>query len=304
MAQSKHQIEALLAEAGSHPRHRFGQNFMIDQNLVRLVAEAGRAERGDLVIEVGPGTGTLTEELLERSDEVVVVEIDRDLAALLRRRFGDRPNFRLVEGDALAGKHELNAELAAAVHSAAGRGRRAKLVANLPYNIASPLVIGLLIEGVELLAFTVQKEVADRLRAAAGSEAYGPLTVIVQLMAGVEVLRTLPPQAFWPAPKIDSSLVRLTRNDQLGPLARPFGQFVHTLFSFRRKTLRRALTQGGFDADALLAATGFDAQLRPEMFTPGQFLQLFRAASGSGGGPRAEDGAGQQHARGEQGDGL
>ena len=305
MAQTKHQIEALLAEAGSHPRHRFGQNFMIDQNLVRLVAESGRVARGDLVVEVGPGTGTLTEELLERSDDVVVVEIDRDLAALLRRRFEGRANFRLVEGDALAGKHELNAELGAAVRAAAEAGRPAKLVANLPYNIASPLVIGLLIEGVELLSFTVQKEVADRLRAAAGGEAYGPLTVMVQMMARVEVLRNLPPQAFWPAPKIDSSLVRLTRDDRLGGRARAFGRFVHTVFSFRRKTLRRALSQGGYDADALLAATGFDGQLRPEMFTPEQLLRLFEAASDAvGGAARPGENCGQQQPGGEQDDGL
>ncbi|HZN68675.1 MAG TPA: rRNA adenine dimethyltransferase family protein, partial [Tepidisphaeraceae bacterium] len=197
MAQTKHQIEALLAEAGSGgPRHRFGQNFMIDQNLVRLVAEAGNVGRDDLVIEVGPGTGTLTEELLERCDHVVVVEIDRDLASLLRRRFGDRPSFTLIEGDALAGKHELNGELSALLASARRAGRSPKLVANLPYNIASPLVIGMLIEGAELLAFTVQKEVADRLRAGAGSDAYGPLSVMVQLLSDVEVLRNLPPQAF------------------------------------------------------------------------------------------------------------
>jgi len=279
VAQSKHQIEALLAEAGSHPRHRFGQNFMIDQNLVRLVAEAGELARGDLVVEVGPGTGTLTEELLELSDDVVVIEIDRDLAAVLRRRFAGRANFRLIEGDALAGKHELNAAVLSLLRDAAARGRPAKLVANLPYNIASPLVIGLLIEGVQTLAFTVQKEVADRLRAAAGGEAYGPLTVMVQLMANVEVLRNLPPQAFWPAPKIDSSLVRLTRDDRLSELARPFGRFVHALFSFRRKTLRRALSQAEYNADAALAETGFDGQLRPETFTPDQLLHLFRAVS-------------------------
>src|SRR5688500_4187948 len=158
MAQSKHQIEALLAEAGSGPRHRFGQNFMIDQNLVRLVAGAGALGPEDVAIEVGPGTGTLTEELLARAGRVVAVEIDRDLAALLRSRFGGRPNFTLIEGDALAGKHELNPELAAAVREAAEGGRPAKLVANLPYNIASPLVIESLIAGVSLLAFTVQKE--------------------------------------------------------------------------------------------------------------------------------------------------
>ena len=280
MAQTKHQIEALLARAGSTgPRQRFGQNFMIDQNLVRLVAEAGQVRSGDLVIEVGPGTGTLTEELLDRSNDVVVVEIDRDLAALLREHFAGRANFRLIEGDALAGKHDLNPELLAVLHTAAKRGQGAKVVANLPYNIASPVVIGLLIEGVELLAFTVQKEVAQRLRAGAGDEAYGPLSVMVQLLARVEVLRTLPPQAFWPAPKVESSLVRLVRDDRLGTRERAmaFGQFVHALFSFRRKTLRRALSQAGYDAEAALAATGFDGQLRPETFSAEELLRLYDA---------------------------
>jgi 16S rRNA (adenine1518-N6/adenine1519-N6)-dimethyltransferase len=303
VAQSKHQIEALLAEAGSHRRHRFGQKFMIDPNLVRLVAEAGDVRRHDVVVEVGPGTGTLTEELLERGGRVVVVEIDRDLAALLRKRYGGRPNFSLVEGDALAGKHELNPELLAALRTAAGRGEVVKLVANLPYNIASPLVIGLLVERVQTLAFTVQKEVADRLRAGAGSDDYGPLTVMVQLLARVEVLRNLPPQAFWPAPKIDSSLVRLERDDRLGGRARPFGQFVHALFSFRRKTLRRALAQAGFDADAVLAATGFDGRLRPEVFTPDQLLRMYEATSG-GPGPAPRKGRRQDQPGGQQQDRL
>src|SRR3982750_2216449 len=112
MAQSKHEIQSLLAGAGTEPRHRFGQNFMIDQNLVRLIADAGQIAPGDLVIEVGPGTGTLTEELLDRGANVVAVEIDRDLAAMLRTRHAERANFRLIEGDALSGKHDLNEELA------------------------------------------------------------------------------------------------------------------------------------------------------------------------------------------------
>jgi 16S rRNA (adenine1518-N6/adenine1519-N6)-dimethyltransferase len=280
VAQSKHEIQSLLAEANSHPRHRFGQNFMIDQNLVRLVAEAGRLGPGDLAIEVGPGTGTLTQELLDRAGRVAAVEIDRDLAAMLRRQLADRPHFTLVEGDALAGKHGLNPDLVALARDARARGLTAKLVANLPYNIASPLVIELLIEGVELLAFTVQKEVADRLRAAAGSEAYGPLTVMVQMLGRVEVLRTLPPQAFWPAPKIDSALVRVAREDRLGDRVRPFGAFVHKVFSFRRKTLRKALAQGGYDADRVLGATGLDGQQRPEMLAPADFLRMFEAAQG------------------------
>ena len=287
MAQSKHQIEALLAEAQSQPRHRFGQNFMIDQNLVRVVAEAGLIAKGDLVIEVGPGTGTLTEELLERAGQVVAVEIDRDLAAMLRTRFADRGNFILIEGDALAAKHALSAELLAALGRAMP-GQPRKLVANLPYNIASPLIIELLIAGVDLLAFTVQKEVADRLRAPAGGDDYGPLSVMAQLLAKVEMLRTLPPQAFWPAPKIDSALVRLTRADRLGDRAAEFTVFVHALFSYRRKMLRKALAQAGYQADALLAATGLEGNRRPEEFTPEQLLALFDKAPR--GGAKSGDG--------------
>jgi 16S rRNA (adenine1518-N6/adenine1519-N6)-dimethyltransferase len=246
---------------------------MVDQNLVRTVAAAAMIEAGDHLLEVGPGTGTLTEELLASSAaSVTAVEIDRDLAGMLREKFAAEPRFRLIEGDALAGKHELNGELLRAL----GQGRT-KLVANLPYNIASPLVIELLITGVELLAFTVQKEVADRLRANASDDAYGPLTVMVQMLAKVEVLRTLPPQAFWPAPKIDSALVRLTRADALGSSANDFSKFVHQVFSFRRKTLRKSLAMSSFDDQAMLAATGFDGQRRPEEFSPQEFFKLFQA---------------------------
>src|SRR6266487_2037178 len=111
MPQTKHEIQSLLAAASTQPRHRFGQNFMIDQNLVRVVADAGNVAPGDVVIEVGPGTGTLTEELLSRGVDVIAVEIDRDLAKLLRERFAAQSRFSLIEGDALSSKHALNQEL-------------------------------------------------------------------------------------------------------------------------------------------------------------------------------------------------
>ncbi len=276
MAQTKQQIQALLADAGSSPRHRFGQNFMIDGNLVRLVADAGQITAGDVVIEVGPGTGTLTEELLSRGAEVVAVEIDRDLAAILRERFASNEKFEFNEGDALDGKHGINAALREAIAAARGAGRAVKLVANLQYNIASPLVIELLLAGVGRLAFTVQREVADRLRAGAGTDAYGPLTVTAQMLARVEVLRTLPPQAFWPAPKIESALVRMARDDRLGERARDFSRFVHQVFSVRRKTLRKALAQAGYESgDGALAAEAINPQHRPEVLAPAQLLALF-----------------------------
>ena len=277
MAQTKHEIQALLSSAGTEPRHRFGQNFMIDQNLVRIVADAGELSADDTVIEVGPGTGTLTEELLARAGRLIAVEIDRNLAAMLREHYASNSKFELIEGDALSSKHALNAQLLERIAVGPRPAHpHTKLVANLPYNIASPLVIELLLAGVDLLAFTVQKEVADRLRASADSDAYGPLTVMAQMLSDVELLRTLPPQAFWPAPKIDSALVRMRRNDRLGAIARNFSRFVHQIFSARRKTLRKALSNAGFDADDALKELSIDPQLRPENLSPQRFLALFQ----------------------------
>jgi len=277
MAQNKAEIQGLLESAGTEPQHRFGQNFMIDQNLVRLVADSGQIQAGDLIIEVGPGTGTLTDELLARGADVVAVEIDRNLAEVLRQKFDRVERFRLIEGDALSGKHELNETLLQHIREATTLGRAVKLVANLPYNIASPLVIECLIAGVSLVAFTVQKEVADRFRAGAGGDAYGPLSVMAQLLGKVEILRTLPPQAFWPQPKIDSALVRIVRSDQLGESAAPAGAFIHGVFSYRRKTLRKAIVQAGYDPDRVLSVTGFDGRKRPEEFSPTEFMRMFCA---------------------------
>ena len=280
MAQTKTEIQAILTEAQTQPRHRFGQNFMIDGNLVRIIADAGEISSDDLIIEVGPGTGTLTEELLSRGAQVVAVEIDRDLAQSLRSRLGDNEKFTLIEGDVLSTKHAICPELTDVLRANVGRKR--KLIANLPYNIASPLVIELLIEGVDMLVFTVQKEVGDRLRAAAGSDDYGPLTVVVQMLSEVEVLRTLPAQAFWPAPKISSALVKMIRRNRLGADAAEFGRFVHQLFSSRRKTIRKALMQAGFDADSLLAELGINSQLRSETLSPEEVHRLFLAVKSKG----------------------
>ena len=271
----------MLAGAGTEPRHRFGQNFMIDQNLVRLVADAGMIAAGDVVVEVGPGTGTLTEELLSRGAEVVAVEIDRNLAGVLRERFAGNEKFKLIEGDALAGKHALNEELSASLREAVKLSRGVKLVANLPYNIASPLVIEMLIAGVELLVFVVQKEVADRLRTKEGSDDYGPLTVMAQMLSKVEYLRKLAPAAFWPAPGVDSALVRMVRADRLEDRAGAFGTFVHQVFSARRKTLRKALERANVDADGVIANLGLNPQTRAEELPPETFWAMFEAASGN-----------------------
>ena len=288
MAQTKGQIQQLLAEANTAPRHRFGQNFMIDANIVRQIADAGAIDGHDLVIEVGPGTGTLTEELLARAGRVVAVEIDRDLAGMLRTRHAEKPKFTLIEGDALDGKHALNPALVEIIRQSrsSDSAAQAKLIANLPYNIASPLIIELLIEGVQTVVFTVQKEVADRLKAKPATNDFGPLTVITQMLADVEVLRTLPNSVFWPPPKIESALVRLTRNDKLaGVEPRAFSKFVGTLFSFRRKTLRKALDMAGVTVDP--AAIAGRETARAEDFSPAELLTLYRATAHRPAGPTA-----------------
>ncbi len=272
MPQTKREIDAILNAADMRPRHRFGQNFMVEPSLVRIIADAGDIKTGEHVIEVGPGTGTLTDELLERGAHVLAVEIDRDLAAAARERYDGR--VEIIEADAMAGKHALHPQLLeAAAHGA-------KLVANLPYNIASPLVIELLIAGSPLLAFTVQKEVADRLRATpADGKAYGPLSVVAQSLADVEVLRTIPPTAFFPRPKIDSALVRLCRNVRVeGDLA-AFGRFVQTLFGQRRKSIRHPLKAGiGGGAEAALQAAGLNGSERAGDLDPPTVRALFAAA--------------------------
>jgi 16S rRNA (adenine1518-N6/adenine1519-N6)-dimethyltransferase len=278
MAQTKIQIRSLLEQAQIEPRRRFGQNFMIDQNAVRLVADAGQITRDDLVLEVGPGTGTLTEELLARAWRVVAVEIDRDLIKILRERFVGENKLMLIEADALTSKHSVNPQLLRACQliDSISLDTPVKLVANLPYNIASPLIIELLVAGVNMLAFTVQREVGERLRAPAGDDAYGPLSIMAQTMARVEMLRILPPQIFWPAPGVESALMRLTREDRLGPRSADFSRFIHQIFSFRRKTLRAAFRHAGLDP-TVLDAMRVDPQLRPENLTPEQFLRLYDA---------------------------
>lgn len=233
------EIRELLESRGLAPRKSLGQNFLIDHNLIRKLVDAAGVRAGDLVLEIGPGTGALTEELLDRSAQVIAGELDRGLAQLLRDRFGGRPNFTLIEGDALASKRELAPEIAAAL-----AGRPFRLVANLPYGAATPLMIALLIAHPECgsMHVTIQREVADRLLAGPSSKDYGTLGVVAQALARVERIATLPPECFWPRPEVTSAMVSVTRRPD--PLTRDPGrlaEFCQRVFSKRRKQLGSVL---------------------------------------------------------------
>jgi 16S rRNA (adenine1518-N6/adenine1519-N6)-dimethyltransferase len=286
------EIQALLSAQDLEPNRKLGQHFLIDGNLMRKVVEAAELEADrDVVLEVGAGTGSLTAMLSERARRVVAVEIDRHLLPILDEVLAARRNVKLLSTDVLAGKHELAPEVLAALEEslAASPTVRFKLVANLPYAVATPLVMNLLTgrPRPELLAFTVQKEVADRLAAASGSGDYGPASLVAQAVAQVELLWDLSPNVFWPKPQVHSTLVRLrpeaARYERVGDLAL-FRRVAAGLFIHRRKTCLKSLEMAPDLAEyrgrwaALLDEAGIPPGARGDTLTLDEVLALARAA--------------------------
>ncbi|MBK7403841.1 MAG: ribosomal RNA small subunit methyltransferase A [Phycisphaerales bacterium] len=270
MAQTAAEIKDLLASRGLAPQKRFGQNFLIDQNLVRKLVDEAHPAPGELVLEVGPGTGTLTEELLSRGCEVIACELDRGLAGLLRERLGARPGFTLVEGDCLAGKRHISTEIVGLVGA-----RPFVLIANLPYGAATPLMLALLVEHPHCrgMFVTIQKEVGDRLAAPAGGDAYGSISVVAHALATVRTIARLPPECFWPRPEVTSVMIAVERRASHG-IEHPagFADFCQRVFENRRKQLGSVL---GRDFPW---PGGIDPTVRAERLTPEQIVGLWRAA--------------------------
>jgi len=286
---TQNEIRALLADAGLRPDRRLGQHFLVDANLMRLlVAEADLGPR-DTILEVGAGVGNLTELLVGQAGWVVAVELDARLTAVARERLADAANLDLLRTDALKDKHTLSPAMVERVQSRqASLGGPLKLVANLPYAAATPLVAELLVAGPvpERLVFTVQKEVADRLAAAPATRDYGPVGVLVQALADVEVLRRLAPSVFWPRPRVRSAMVRILpsaeRRQRIADLA-TFRATIEGLFGHRRKQAARSLalspTLGGTPSQwaERLRAVGLDPAARGETYSVTDIVRLANA---------------------------
>jgi 16S rRNA (adenine1518-N6/adenine1519-N6)-dimethyltransferase len=270
-------VRALASELGIRPTKKWGQNFVIDPNTVERIVRAARLGADDEVVEVGPGLGSLTLALLPHVRKVTAVEIDPALADRLPRTVGERlPDF--------AGRLEvLNAD---ALRLDALPGSPTALVANLPYNIAVPVVLHLLatVPSIRSVLVMVQKEVADRLAAEPGSRVYGVPSVKARWYCDIESAGNIGTTVFWPAPRVDSGLVRMTRHDPPPSRSGRESTFdvIDAAFSQRRKTLRAALgtfAGGAAVAERALRAAGIDPSLRGEQLDIADFARLSDALS-------------------------
>jgi 16S rRNA (adenine1518-N6/adenine1519-N6)-dimethyltransferase len=261
-----------MSFAAHRPRKRFGQHWLVDQGVLRQIVAAADLTAQDQVLEVGPGRGALTEQLLASAAAAVeVVELDRDLVNGLRQRFGADPRFRLTEGDALA------VPLPAAT----------AVVANIPYNITGPLLerlVGRLDRPAphpfRRLVLLVQQEVGERIRCQPGSSAYSALSVRMQLLGKCRRVCPVPPRCFQPPPKVDSEVIAI---DPLPPaqrlepaLARTVEQLLRRCFAARRKMLRNTLAGVGDPAllQELAGAAGVALDQRPQELAPGAWVAL------------------------------
>ncbi|THF64410.1 16S rRNA (adenine(1518)-N(6)/adenine(1519)-N(6))-dimethyltransferase RsmA [Pseudothauera rhizosphaerae] len=247
-------------------RKRFGQNFLSDPNIIRKIVDAIRPQADDLVVEIGPGLGALTEPLLERLAHLHVVEIDRDLIARLHQRWSPE-RLTVHEGDAL--KFDFGA--------LAADGRPLRVVGNLPYNISTPLLFHLagFAERVGDMTFMLQKEVVMRMVAEPGSEEYGRLSVMLQYRFRMGRLFDVPPGAFRPAPKVTSSIVRMVPLPADALAAQDealLGRVVAAAFGQRRKTLRNTLRD--YLAEDDFAALGIDPGLRAERLAVADYVAI------------------------------
>lgn len=235
-------------EVGIRPDTRKGQHFLIDLNLLQLLVDAAGLTRQDVILEVGTGLGSLTSLLASRAAWVITVEIDSRLQQLAAEQLAEHVNITMLRQDALKNKNHLHPEVMEAVRQELQKdpARRFKLVANLPYQIATPVVSNLLAADLPLCSMTVtiQKELADRLAARPWSKDYGALSVWVQSQCDTRIVRVLPPTVFWPRPKVHSAIVHLEASPSKRrriPDPAFFHGFVRALFLHRRKLLRSAL---------------------------------------------------------------
>ena len=268
---------AVLKRFGIRTRKRFGQNFLIDGRVLDKIIAAAEVGKDDFVLEIGPGIGTLTQYLSDAAKEVLAVEIDRDLIQVLAYTLDGFDNVTILNEDIL--KTDLKA-----VSEERNEGKPLKVVANLPYYITTPIIMGLLESAapVEMMTFMVQKEVAQRMCAPPGGKDYGALTLAVQYRCTAQINAEVPPNCFIPRPDVTSSVITLKTREEKIPVKDEALLFtlIRAAFSTRRKTLVNCIAQqpelglGKEEARKLLISAGFGDNVRGEQLSLEDFVKL------------------------------
>lgn len=281
----KNNTREMLLKFGIRPAKSLGQNFLTDDSVVSKIVDSAEIGKEDLVVEIGPGLGTMTAELASRAGWVVAVEIDKHLIPVLEKSLAEYGNISLINKDVL--KVDFKKEvLELAEEKLNGfRPEKIKIVANLPYYITTPVIMKLLEEEIpaDLMVFMVQKEVADRMAAAPGGKDYGALSVAVQYYSAPEKVFLVPPHCFIPQPGVDSSVIRL-RMHKTPPVflkdRNLYFKVVKAAFGQRRKTLPNALANSGFfgitkeQIIELIKKQGIEENRRGETLSIMQFAEL------------------------------
>lgn len=287
-------LRQLFSERGIRPKNKMGQNFLIDLNLLDLIVRTAELTPEDLALEVGSGTGSLTARLVQQAGAVLSVELDTNFLALTQELL-DEPGDRVVllHADALRNKNELNPQLIQTLLDLRQRAgtRQIKLVANLPYAVAVPIISNLLLTDlpIERMVVTVQWEIAERLLARPGTKDFGALAVLTQSLAEVQLVRQLSPSVFWPRPQVASAIVLIrpmaVKRAEVGDVQR-LRNFLRDLYSHRRKNLRGALVSMANsdwskpEVDHRLELLGIDGTTRAEDLSLQQHLRLCEVFGG------------------------
>ncbi len=238
-------IKEVLGRHGFKFSKSLGQNFLIDGNIVRKIVDEGNIKKDDYVLEIGPGMGTLTEELALRAKKVVAVEIDSTLLPILDETLHKYNNVEIIHGDV------LKIDVEKLIHEKLDGGP-VKVVANLPYYVTTPIIAKLIEDNLNLesIIVMVQKEVAERMEAGPGGKEYGSLSVFVNFYSKPEIVVKVPKTVFMPQPKIDSAVIKLTINKELPDVDKDkFFKIVKAAFSKRRKTILNSLSTYGFNIE-------------------------------------------------------
>jgi len=285
--QTRSHLMALFRAHGFNPRSDLGQNFLIDINLVEFAVRAADLSADDVVLEVGAGTGGMTTFLAEQAGHVISIEIDRNMFALATHATQDRDNVTLINRDILKNKNTLDAGIVDVIRQtlADRPGGRLKLVANLPYNVATPVISNLVASDLPWarMVATIQLELGEKMIASPGTSSYGALSVWLQSQCSVRILRRLGPQVFWPRPKVNSAIVSLWRHDGRGGRIEDrafFLDFIRRLFHHRRKLLRSVLCGmyrkqlSKTDVDELLLQEGLASDARAEQLDVPTLVKL------------------------------